>query len=119
MKKPYYTVVFCVIIGVIFSLTYAHAYQSVNADQRGEGTGRVSGITVTNIEYRLSPIDPSRVDAVTFDVADFQGKISVKLVSSSNNFYSCTPQSGTRWLCPVSGVNVASIDAVRVVASGR
>ncbi len=119
MKKPYYTAVLCVIIGVIFSLTYAHASQSIELDQRGEGTGRVSGITVTNIKYRLSSIDPSRVDAVTFDVADFQGNISVKLVSSSNNFYSCILQSGSRWLCPVDGVNVASIDAVRVVASGN
>lgn len=118
MKRPYYTAILCVIIGVIFSLTYAHASQAENPDQRGEGTGHVSGITVTNIEYRLSSNDPSRVDAVAFDVSDFQGKISVKLVSTSSIYYSCTLQSGDRWSCPVPGVNVANIDTVRVVASG-
>jgi hypothetical protein len=118
MKRPYYTAVLWVIIGVIFTLSYAYASQAEKPVQRGEGTGHVSGITVTNIEYRLSSIDPSRVDAVAFDVTDFQGKISVKLVSTSSVYYSCTPQSGDHWLCPVTGVNVASIDTVRVVASG-
>lgn len=119
MKRPYFTVVLWVIIGVILSLSVAYASQAEKPGQQGEGMGRISGINVTNIEYRLSSIDPSRVDAVEFDVADFQGKISVKLVSSSSNFYPCAPQSGDHWLCPVTGVNVASIDAVRVVASGH
>ncbi len=119
MKRPYYTAVLWVIIGVILSLSVAHAYQAENPGQRGEGIGHVSGITVTGIEYRLSSTDPTRVDAVTFDVVNFQGKIAVKLVSSSETYFPCTPQSNSHWLCSVGGVSISDIDALRVVANGN
>jgi hypothetical protein len=90
----------------------------------GDGAGAISGYSVENVSYSLNSLDPTRIDAVSFDL-DADGGVprtlKVKLVSDSDTWHSCsvsTDAMPARATCALgSSVAVVDVDEVRVVAA--
>ncbi|MBI2332580.1 MAG: hypothetical protein HYU84_10560 [Chloroflexi bacterium] len=106
----------------IAAVSYAFAAaNTVPATKAGDGTGTVSGYTLTSVVYTLNGTDPTTLDSVSFDLgaAAATGKVKAQLVSSGGTWYGCTLDTGTVWICTTTGLTVSSIDQLRVVASSN
>ena len=106
------------------SAGYAFAASNTGlAGPGGDGAGSISGYTVGNVSYTLNSSDPTRLDAVSFeiDAGDVLPAVMVKLVSSSDAWHDCAvsaAQVPARATCVLGGsVTVAEVDEVRVVAA--
>lgn len=106
------------------SVGYAFAASNSGlAGPGGDGAGPISGYSVGNVSYTLNAYDPTRIDAVSFDI-DADGApsiVKVKLVSSSETWHGCAvsaEQSPARATCVLeSPVAVSAVNEVRVVAA--
>lgn len=110
-----------VAILVLATVSYAFAASNtVPATKAGDGTGTVSGYTVTSVVYTLNGTDPNTLDSVSFDLgaAAATGKVQAQLVSSGT-WYTCTLDTGTVWICDTTGLTVSSINQLRVVAASN
>lgn len=94
------------------------ASNTVPATKAGDGTGAVSGYTVTTIVYTLNATDPNTLDQVSFDLGAAATQVKAQLVASGT-WYSCTLDTGTVWECDTTGLAVSSIDQLRVVAASN
>ncbi len=89
----------------------------------GDGAGAISGYSVSNVSYTLNFLDPTRIDAVSFDIdADSTlPSVKVKLVRDSEFWHACSVavgQSPSRVNCQLQApVAVAAVDEVHVVAA--
>lgn len=106
------------------SAGYAFAASNTGlAGPGGDGAGSISGYAVGNVSYTLNFDDPTRLDAVSFDIdaGDVMPEVMVKLVSDSTTWHDCavsTAQVPARATCALGGsVTVADVDEVRVVAA--
>lgn len=73
------------------------AANTVPASKAGDGSGTITGFTISNVDYVLNATNPGNIDSVTFttDTAPGTGAtVKIKLVSSGSDWYSCT-MSGT------------------------
>jgi len=94
------------------------ASNTVPATKAGDGTGVVSGYTVTSVVYTLNATDPTTLDLVSFDLGAAATQVKAQLVSSGS-WYTCTLDTGTVWECDTSGLTVSTIDQLRVVAASN
>ena len=111
---------------VLASGSYAlTAANTVPASKAGDGEGAVTGYTASAIHYNLGATDPSKAESVTFtlDTAPAAGgTVKVEVDDGTGNWYACT-NALTAVTCPLNvaptltGVNVADIDQLRVVAA--
>lgn len=107
------------------SVGYAYAASNSGlAGPGGDGVGTVSGYSVGNVSYVLNSLDPTRIDAISFDLdADFgvPRTLKVKLNSDSDTWHTCSVSmtaEPTRATCALgSSVAVVDVDEVRVVAA--
>jgi hypothetical protein len=106
--------------------TAGYAFAASNtglAGPGGDGAGPISGYTVGNVSYTLSSHDPTRIDAVSFDIGagDAVPEVMVKLVNDSTTWHDCAvsiAQVPARATCALGGsVTIADVDEVRVVAA--
>ncbi|MBK6792083.1 MAG: hypothetical protein IPG80_05960 [Anaerolineales bacterium] len=115
-------VVFAVAAVVAIAVaSYAFAAANVVPDTKaGEGLGDVTGYTVTDVAYTLNAADPSKLDSVAFDLgaAALAGQVKVQLVASGT-WYGCTLDTGTVWECTTTGLDVSTINQLRVVAASN
>ena len=115
-------IVFAVIAVVTIAVaSYAFAASNtVPATKAGEGSGTVTGYTVTSVVYNLNATDPSTLDSVAFDLgaAAATGKVKAQLVASGT-WYACTLDTGTVWECTTTGLDVSTINQLRVVAASN
>jgi hypothetical protein len=96
------------------------ATNTVPGSNAGDGSGVISGYTVSSIAYQLNSTDPSKIDGVTFSISPAAAtQVRVQLVSSGGAWFTCSNAAGSV-TCPASGtmgVDVASADQLRVVAT--
>jgi hypothetical protein len=98
---------------------HAFASSSTGAPAGGEGAGIISGWDVSNISYQSSS-DPSRVTSVEFDLNSPAQNVSVKLVSGDSTYFQCANIYAYHWQCDLAGgMEISSMDEVRVVASNK
>lgn len=112
-----YPLIFALILAAV-TFAYAAA-NTVPGSGAGDGSGAISGYTVSNVHYVLDTTNPSVISQVTFTLAGATTPTSVKiqLVSTGGSWYSCTESAGT-WTCNVGGaVTVLAADSLRVVAA--
>ncbi len=77
---------------VLVAGTYAYtAANTVPASKAGDGSGAVSGYTVSVVHYNLNASSPQNVDSVTFtlDAAPATGS-TIKAQVDGTNWYTCT-----------------------------
>jgi len=112
-----------VVVVVVFALaTVAYASAAANTvpvSKAGDGTGAISGYSVTAIHYVLGATDPTTITSVTFNLDSAPasgGTIKIKLVSGGSTWYSCTNVS-TVVTCTTTGATVSSANSLEVVVS--
>ena len=99
----------------------AYAFAAANtvpATKAGDGSGTISGYTITNVVYNLNATDPSTLDSVDFDLSAAAVTAKIQLVAAGT-WYDCTVVTGNSWTCDTTGVTVVSIDQLRVIATSN
>lgn len=108
---------------VVFAISVAaYAFAAANTvpdTKAGDGSGTVSGYTVSAVQYTLNSSNPGSLDSVSFDLGAAATQVQVQLVASTGDWYACTLDTGTVWECDTTGLNVSTIDQLRVVATGN
>jgi hypothetical protein len=83
----------------------------------GDGSGTISGYTISNIVYTLnSDSDPSDIDAVAFTLNAAASEAYVSFDNGST-WNSCTISGGTSVSCTGLAENVLAAGSLRVVAA--
>ena len=114
-----------ILLFVFATATYGFAAaNTVPAGNAGDGSGAISGYTVSNVKYNLNATNPNNIDSAQFDLAGTSKPTTVKakLVSSGSTWYSCTTSSASSpysFSCATTSAQqatTASADELRVVA---
>lgn len=90
IKNLLLVVVLLILIGTFYAFAAAN---TVPASKAGDGSGTISGYTVSDIHYNLNATNPALIDSVTFtlDSAPVAGStIKIRLVNPGGTWYSCT-----------------------------
>ncbi len=109
-----------VVIVVFAFASIATAFAASNTvpnGNAGEGSGTVSGYTVSNVQYHLNATTPSNIDSVSFTLNAAAGTVIIKLVSSGSTYYSCSNTSGMNWSCTTTGATVTPTDQLTVIST--
>lgn len=116
-------VVFALIILSAFVYGFAAA-NTVPETGAGDGSGTVSGYTISNVSWSLLSSDPSSLSGVDLDVAATAGAGAASdvriTVDGGSNWVTCTGPSGSTWSCSFatgSEPSVSAVSALQVVAA--
>ncbi len=91
------------------------ASNTVNDSKAGDGTGNVSGYTISNIDYNLNSSNPANIDSVEFDLDAAAEDVYVS--HDGTTWTSCTV-SGTHATCDFNpDIPVQPLTQLRVVAA--
>ena len=113
---------FLLIIGILILTTAAYALAGANivpVSKAGDGSGVISGYTVSAIHYILNAV-PTTIDSVTFtlDTAPVPGgTIKIKLVNAGSTWYNSCTNTGVNVTCVTTGASVTSANELRVVVA--
>lgn len=105
---------------VLASGSYAlTAANTVSASKAGDGTGAVSGYSVSGVSYNLNATNPASADSVEFTLnsTPVTGSTIKAQVVSGGTWHSCTNLLAVVTCTFTGGQAVASIDQLRVVAA--
>jgi hypothetical protein len=108
-----------VLSAAIVAGTYAFtAANTVPQSYAGDGSGTVSGYTVSSIHYNLNATNPANIDSVQFsvDVAPVAGSTMRVQLAGGGSWYSCT-NAGTAVTCTTTApqATVLAATTLRVV----
>ncbi|HEX4745893.1 MAG TPA: hypothetical protein VFU99_03325 [Gaiellaceae bacterium] len=103
-------------VAMAFAAYAFTASNTVPASSAGDGSGTISGYTITNVAYQLEAANPANIDSVTFTTSAAAGTVRAKVVSGSTTYTSCSG-GPTNWTCDFStNPTVVSADQLRVIA---
>ena len=82
----------------------------------GDGSGTVSGYTITNIDYTLLASDPTKVDSLTLDAAPTAGAgaaTDVRItVDAGSTWITCSGPVTNTWTCNFAALSEPSVSAI-------
>jgi hypothetical protein len=107
------------IIAILATAAYGFAASNTIADggHARDGTGTVSGYTVTNVAYTVAT-DPTILASVSFDLDASATTVKASL-NNGGNWDDCAPGSTTNsWTCSIGSWSapVKTVTKLRVVA---
>ena len=105
------------ILAIIMAATYAFtAANTVPGSKAGDGSGAVTGYTVSTIHYNLNAANPGNIDSVTFtlDSAPVAGSVVKAQLAAAGTWYNCSTVT-TAATCTTTGASVVSATDLRVV----
>jgi hypothetical protein len=111
------------VAAVVATGAYALTAANTVPDSRaGDGTGSISGYTVSAVKYTLNATNPGSIDAVTFtlDAAPPAGATTKIQLSSGGSWYTCTSGTpATNQSCATTSpqATVAAATDLRVVSA--
>ena len=116
--QPKYLALLLILI-ILGSAAYGLAAANVVPETgAGEGSGTVSGYTISNVTYALLTTDPTKVESVSIDVAPTTTAgvpATVRIsVDSGVTWISCTGPTTNTWLC---AFGTGSEPAISTIAS--
>jgi len=119
------TLIFLPVSVIFAAAVYGFAASNVVPESgAGDGTGTISGYTITNIDYNLNATTPTNIDSVDFDInptagASAPGLVKIKLVSAGGNWYTCSVTVSPNWSCTTTSpqATVATANQLQVVAT--
>jgi hypothetical protein len=119
-RKISYLAIFALVL-ILAGTTYAFAAaNTVPASKAGDGSGGITGYTVSVIHYNLNATNPGTIDSVTFTLnsAPVAGStIKIKLDAAGSTWYTCT-NAGTAVTCnngTTLNAPVSTADGLQVV----
>jgi len=80
----------------------------------GDGSGAISGYTITNIHYALNAANPANIQTVTFDI-DPAAAGDVRITMDGSTWSTCTNTAGAV-SCSVTQAALTAVN-LRVVAA--
>ena len=93
------------------------AANTVPGTAAGDGSGTISGYTISGVAYTLNATNPGNIDTVSFTISPATaGTVRIKLVAAGSTWYNCTNSSGSV-SCTTTGATVLAADQLRVVAT--
>jgi hypothetical protein len=93
------------------------AANTVPGTSAGDGSGAISGYTVSNIAYSLyTDLDPSDIDSVSFTLSS-AATVAYISFDDGTSWTSCTISGGTSVTCSGLSELVEFADSLRVVAA--
>ena len=107
-------------VAVVAGGSYAFtASNTVPTTQAGQGTGTVSGYTVSAVGYTLNASTPTNIDAVTFTISPATATTVKAQLVAAGTWYSCTNTAGAVSCATTSPqLTVATAATLNVVATG-
>lgn len=112
-----------VLVMVILALTgFTYAYAAANlvpATKAGEGTGVISGFTVTAVVFNLDINSPANIASVTFTLNAAANQVKIRIVSTGTVWYSCTGTTAITCSTTSPQATVSTTDTLQVVATGN
>ena len=107
-------------VAVVAGGSYAFtASNTVPTTQAGQGTGTVSGYTVSSVAYTLNGSTPTNIDAVTFTISPASATTVKAQLVAAGTWYSCTNTAGAVSCATTSPqMTVATAATLNVVATG-
>ena len=120
------TVAMLALLLILSAVAYGFAAaNTVPVSGAGDGSGAISGYTVSGISYTLNGTDPTKLDKVVFTLAPAvvgaPAPTTVKIrLDSSTNWYSCTVATNVATCNTVTPqATVAGAASLQVVALGN
>jgi len=105
-----------VIAGGSYAFT---ASNTVPTTQAGQGTGTVSGYTVSSVAYGLNASTPGNIDTVTFTINPTSATTVKAQVATGGTWYACTNTAGSVSCATTSPqLSAATAATLNVVATG-
>lgn len=102
------------IAGTVLGLAATNVVPDSSA---GDGSGNVTGYTVSNITYTLNSANPQQVDKVSFQLSPSGAQTVKASVDNGSTWASCS-LSGSTWTCDFTpDAAVQPITSLRVVAA--
>jgi hypothetical protein len=105
---------------IVLSLaTIAFAYAATNnvpSGYYGDGSGAISGYTVSNIVYTPDANDPVNIATVAFSLNAAATTVQVRL-TTGGALFACTNTAGNDWSCAIGTVTVQGATKLEVIAS--
>ena len=105
------------ILGATYALTAAN---TVNASKAGDGSGGITGYTVSGVHYTLNATDPTLIDAVAFNLnsAPVAGSTVKAQLAAAGPWYACTA-TGTAVSCATTSpaATVAGASSLRAIVA--
>ncbi len=114
--------VLLIVLVVVILAVSAYAFAASNtvpATKAGDGSGAISGYTVSAVAYNLNATDPSALDSVDFTLDAAATQVTIKLVAAGSTWYDCSVVTGNNWTCDTTGATVSSMDELTVVATSN
>ncbi len=99
LSRPALLLVLSVALFAAVGIRAFTAANTVPVSDAGQGSGVVSGFTITNIDYNLNAATPSNVDTVTFTATAVSGSTNTSLTirvlfDTGTAYYTCTRTGG-------------------------
>jgi len=115
---------FVVVLAVTVVALAVYAFSAANTvpgAKVGEGSGTISGYTISTVVYNLNASNPQNIDSVTFNTDSLANTVKIQVVSAGS-WYSCTTTNGpinTAWSCATTApqATAAAANNLSVVAS--
>ena len=115
-KRAWQLILTLALMALLATAAYAvTATNVVPATRAGDGSGTVSGYTISNVVYTLNNSSPQNIDNWQFDLDAAASSVQSKLVSASGTYTTCVHGAGFHWTCTLS-TTVASANQLRVIA---
>jgi hypothetical protein len=94
------------------------AANTVPASKAGDGSGAVTGYTVSGIHYGLNASNPANVDSVSFTLDSVPVAGSTMTAQIGGNWYSCT-NSGANVTCNTTSpqATVLPVVSLRIIVA--
>lgn len=107
-------------VAVVAGGSYAFtASNTVPTTQAGQGSGTVSGYTVTSVAYGLNASTPTNIDTVSFTISPASATTVKAQLASGGTWYACTNTTGSVSCATTSPqLTVATAATLNVVATG-
>ena len=108
------------LLTILFAVA-AYAFTATNtvpATRAGDGTGAITGYTVSGVAYTLDAANPANIASWAFDLDAASTSVRSKLVTASAVYTTCVHGAAFHWTCtPAAEPTVASVDQLRVIAT--
>lgn len=122
MKNKFRMLALLILVLVLGAATYGFAAGNTinDAGLAGEGSGDVSGYTVTSVNYTLNSGDPTDFDTVTFTLDAAAGDVYAGPgdgTSVSWSTSSCNDLGSNRFECDISGSSISVANATKLHVS--
>jgi hypothetical protein len=99
-------------VGFAFAAT-----NSVTPSKAGDGSGAVSGYTVTGVSWDLNDTTPQYIDKVTFNLGAAASEVKARVKKSDGTYYawvSCSVTTGTTYSCTFAASSVQTVEATEL-----